>query len=62
MAAKSKFSYFKGDFVRTKHLNVRISNRSKIHTIPDSFCVGMKTIPDRDSVHTEKTVILAPFQ
>ena len=40
--------------MRTKHLNVRISNRSKIHTIPDSFCVGMKTIPDRDSVHTEK--------
>ena len=25
-----------------------------VHTIPDSFCAGMKTIPDRASVHTQE--------
>ena len=38
-----------------------ISHLGYFHTEPDSFCSGTKTIPDRASVQTVKTMISARF-
>ena len=35
-------------------LKWRDAYRVGVHTIPDSFCAGTKTIPDRASVYTHK--------
>ena len=35
-------------------LKWRDAYRIGVHTIPDSFCAGTKTIPDRASVYTHK--------
>ena len=38
----------------SRSLKWRDAYRIGVHTIPDSFCAGTKTIPDRASVYTHK--------